>query len=64
MVRESFLTEVTFELRVLVKKEPGMGISGREYFRQETASVKCLQWGISLSYSRGRKTSVGGERSH
>lgn len=43
MVRESFLTEVTFERRVLVKKEPGMGISGREYFRQETTSVKCLQ---------------------
>ena len=46
MARESLLTEVTFELRML-DKEPGMGI-----FWEETTSVKC-PWGeISLSYSR------------
>lgn len=63
MARKSLLTEVTFELRMLDKKEPGMGISGREYFRQETTSVKCPQWGITLSDSRDRKTSVAGKRS-
>lgn len=52
---------VTFELRILDKKEPGVEIYGRECFREGDRNVKCSQWGISLLCSRGRKkASVAG----
>lgn len=60
MARESLPTEVTFELRMLDKKEPGIEISKREHFRQETTSIKCPWRGIGLSYSRDRKANVVG----
>jgi putative hemolysin len=36
VVKESFMTEVIFELRMFDEKEPGTRMSGRHCFRQGT----------------------------